>query len=81
MNKSFASKTKKNAVIRFMILEAVAIVLMALVLVYLFVFDNGLTSEEAVFRLLVAGALFVIYVGYLFITILMPVLGREQDAR
>jgi len=71
----------KKAVLRFTLWEAPAFVFMAIVLIYLFVLDNGLTSEEAVFRLLISGALFVIYVGYLFVTILMPVFGEMRDAR
>ncbi|VAW17854.1 hypothetical protein MNBD_ALPHA09-382 [hydrothermal vent metagenome] len=81
MTNSSADRSMKNAIVRAAILEAPAVVLLAIVLAYLFVFENNLSGDDILMWLIVAVGVFLLYVSFLFVTILVPAMGGGRDAR
>lgn len=72
---------RKRAIIRFAIWETVGFVPFILALVWLHLVGPERPGDEAMFLSAIAAGAFAVYVGILFVLILLPVIKGSGNAR
>ncbi len=81
MREAKGGDARKRAVIRFAIWETVGFVPFILALVWLNLAGPERPGDEAMYLSAIAAAAFAIYVGILFVLILLPVIKGRGNAR